>query len=206
MAEGAQPGDLDGRTSTTQVKEELKEGDGKSGGEEAESAVREWLGLLVKAGICAVILYQFVFQVFTVKQNSMSPNFREDDLVLTEKLTYRFRTPRTGDVVVFELWASDGADGRWMYRDYIKRVIAVGGDEVKLVGGKVQVNGVELNEPYLGEDVSTPVSDDVFCIPPGHLFVLGDNRPHSNDSKSGLGLIPVARVKGLVRCTMWPWR
>jgi len=206
MADGAQTGDLDGRTSAEQVKEELSAKDGKPVGEEAESALREWLGLLVKAAFCAIILYQFVFQVFTVKQNSMSPSFCEDDLVLTEKLTYRFRSPRQGDVVVFELWACDEKDHRWMYRDYIKRVVAVGGDEVELVAGRVKVNGRELKEPWLGEEVRTPSTDRVYCIPPGHLFVLGDNRGQSNDSKSGLGLIPVARVKGLVCSTLWPWR
>jgi signal peptidase I len=170
---------------------------------EAEPVLKEWCELLLKAGFCALVLYQFVFQVFIVRQGSMAPNYHEGEWVLVDKVTYRFREPRTGDVVVFELVVPD--HGRRVYRDFIKRVIAGPGDRVAMYGDVPYVNGRRLDEPYLGRGkVEERSLADEYYLPPGYYFVLGDHRGDSRDSRydayrGTLGLVPAERIKGVVR-------
>ena len=83
---------------------------------------------------------------------------------------------------------------------------AAGGRPFNVVQHMYEATDHPRLNPEIKKTTDPFTGKEVYCIPPGHLFVLGDNRGQSNDSKSGLGLIPVARVKGLVRWTLWPWR
>jgi signal peptidase I len=203
MAEGA-PGDVNERLPAAQLRKEWEEKPDATGPQDkAESVLKEWVGLLVKAGVCALLLYQFVFQVFVVRQGSMAPTFREGEWVVVDKLTYRFRGPQRGEVVVFELLVPD--DGRRVYRDFIKRLVAGPGDRLRICGDVVYVNGDRVAEPYLvkqGPEVVGP--PDEYFVPPGHYFVMGDHRSDSRDSRydpyrGTLGLVPESRIKGIVR-------
>ncbi len=160
-----------------------------------------FLGGLVLLLLAAV----FVVQPFLIPSDSMEPAYRDGDRVLVNKLAYRFGAkPERGEVVVFDGTGYFG-DG-----DYIKRVVGVGGDRVTCDGrGRIAVNGRPLDEPYLhpGDTPSTVAFDVV--VPEDTLFVLGDHRSASRDSRDHLGspgggMIPLDAVVGRADWTVWP--
>jgi signal peptidase I len=161
--------------------------------------------------LCLVFLLlfsTFVLQPFQVSSGSMERGLRAGDRVLVNKLAYRFGAePRRGDVVVF-----DGS-GYFGDAEYIKRVVGVGGDRVVCCDreGRLQVNGRSVDESaylYPGDSPSTVRFDVV--VPDGTLFVLGDHRSDSSDSRDHLGspgggMIPVGDVVGRADWTVWPF-
>lgn len=160
--------------------------------------------------ICLLFLLAlnaFVVQPFQIPSGSMENGLRIGDRVLVNKLAYRFGAePRRGDVVVF-----DGT-GYFGNSDYVKRVVGVGGDRVVCCDkeGRIQVNGRSVDEStflYPGDSPST-VDFDV-TVPDGTLFVLGDHRGRSSDSRDHLGspgggMIPVDDVIGRADWIVWP--
>ncbi|WP_406495723.1 signal peptidase I [Streptomyces sp. NBC_01604] len=154
-----------------------------------------------------LLLSNFVLQPFQIPSGSMERGLRIGDRVLVNKLAYRFGAdPRRGDVVVFDGTGYFG-DG-----DYVKRVVGVGGDHVVCCDkeGRIEVNGRSVDEStflYPGDSPST-VSFDVE-VPAGTLFVLGDHRSDSSDSRDHLGspgggMIPVDDVIGRADWILWP--
>lgn len=186
------------------------------------SFLRELPFLLLVALVLAFLLRTFVVQVFYIPSSSMEPTLSVNDRMVVEKVTYLFRDPVRGEVVVFEGDDAGDADadrtagerlvrgvGQFLgvvptsARDFVKRVIGLPGDEVEITGGVVLVNGVELDEPYVAfEDPSDfgPVT-----VPEGSLFFLGDNRPNSSDSRRGLGFVPLDQVVGRSVVIIWPF-
>ena len=184
---------------------------------------RELPVLVVIAFVVALLIKTFLLQAFYIPSASMEPTLREGDRVLVEKVSYRFHDPRRGDVVVFEkdlglppgpeddpgVW-QEIADGfRSLFgfptggsQDFIKRVIAVEGDTIEGKDGKLFVNDDEVSEPYLapGTEISSfgPVQ-----IPDGMIFVMGDNRTNSDDSRS-FGAIEADTVVGRAFVLIWP--
>lgn len=131
----------------------------------------------------------------------MDPTFFNGEYILTSKITYKFRPMKRGDVIVFKSLQNPNID-------YIKRIIGLPGDTVTVKGGEVYVNGSMLNEDFL--PVKTNVWDTGFIkentpatIPEGYLFVLGDNRPRSSDSRE-FGPIPIENVIGTVFYRYFP--
>ncbi|MFC9912036.1 signal peptidase I [Streptomyces sp. NPDC059862] len=154
-----------------------------------------------------LLLSTFVVQPFQIPSGSMERGLRIGDRVLVNKLAYRFDAePRRGDVVVF-----DGT-GHFGNADYIKRVVGVGGDRVVCCDkeGRLQVNGRSVDEStflYPGDSASTVPFDVV--VPDGTLFVLGDHRSASSDSRDHLGspgggMVPVGDVIGRADWIVWP--
>jgi len=155
---------------------------------------------------------------FRILGTSMEPNFHTDQLVLVNKaayfhvdinswlklipgvhpdnqnITWLFGGPRRGDVVIFE--PPDVVN-----EDYIKRVIGLPGDKVEVKNGKVYVNDTALDEPYIKEAPFSPYGATV--VPPGHLFVMGDNRNASRDSRS-FGMLPIDLIVGRALMVYWP--
>ncbi|GGT29573.1 signal peptidase I [Streptomyces chromofuscus] len=157
--------------------------------------------------VFALLLNTFVAQPFRIPSGSMQPELRIGDRVLVNKLAYRFGAqPRRGDVVVF-----DGT-GYFGNADYVKRVVGVGGDHVVCCDkeGRLQVNGRSVDEStflYPGDSASTVPFDVV--VPDGTLFVLGDHRSASSDSRDHLGspgggMVPVDGVIGRADWIVWP--
>ncbi|MFF7446910.1 MULTISPECIES: signal peptidase I [unclassified Streptomyces] len=154
-----------------------------------------------------LLLNAFVVQPFQIPSGSMENGLRIGDRVLVNKLAYRFGAePRRGDVVVF-----DGT-GYFGDADYVKRVVGVGGDHVVCCDkeGRIEVNGRSVDEStflYPGDSPSSVDFDVV--VPDGSLFLLGDHRSGSSDSRDHLGspgggMVPVGEVIGRADWILWP--
>ena len=168
---------------------------------------RSLLSLVVMIAVIALItigLRMFVFVPYEIPSGSMEDTIMPGDMVFSEKISYYTRQPQRGDIVTF-------ADPQVAGRTLIKRVIATGGQTVDLVGGKVYVDGLALDEPYTGGKDSYPLSRtaadaDVsfpYEVPEGYLWVMGDNRTASQDSRY-FGAIPVSSVNGRAAMVYWP--
>lgn len=144
--------------------------------------VLEWVAVIAAGVLIALTAQTFFVQAFWIPSPSMAPTLENGDRVLVNKLSYRTHDVHRGDVVVFERppQASNGAEGE--IKDLIKRVVAVGGDTLEARDGQVYVNGERIEEPYLVEGTRT---DNLprQTIPEGMVFVMGDNRTNSEDSR-----------------------
>lgn len=157
---------------------------------------------LVVAGAFFVVIYAFLFRPYQVNGLSMYPTYYDKEFILTNLITLRFNTLRRGDVIVFK--APPDRE-----KDYIKRVIGLSGERVKLQGGFVYINGRKLDESaYLAPDVRTygeaALQDgQELTIPPSDVFVLGDNRGNSSDSREW-GAVTPDLVIGVSSLVYWP--
>ena len=148
----------------------------------------EWVESITFAGVVAFFLFTFVVRLVTVEGHSMEPTLVEHDRLVIQTLNYE---PEVGDIVVIKLPDMNAL---------IKRVIAVGGQTVDIDfdNGIVYRDGIELDEPYIMEPTYRS-KDMVFPaeVPEGCVFVMGDNRNHSSDSRDmTVGMVPVERVIG----------
>jgi signal peptidase I len=193
-------------------------------------------GLILMALVLAIIIKTFVVQAFYIPSESMEPTLLRNDRVLVSKIPYYLGgEPGRGDVIVFEepdpakrTQEDRGLIGgafHWLIQkigveqpdnpDYIKRVIGVPGDKIKVRDGQVYVNGEAIDEPYIeGAATRWPAGAGTITVPEGSLFVMGDNRGDSLDSRYGLGVrdpeqgdvgfIPVDAVVGKAFVIVWP--
>lgn len=161
---------------------------------------------LVLALSVFVLLYLFVAQPNQVHGNSMYPNFHDNEFLLTEKITYHLREPQRGEVVIFKAPPSEPCAEDEC--EYIKRIIGLPGDTVRVLNGKVWINGQVLKEEYLPSDYTTNPGSYLregkpVIVPQGEYIVMGDNRPHSHDSRE-FGPIPKENIVGRAFFRYWP--
>ncbi len=165
--------------------------------EEAESNsagrnVFEWVVVIVSSVVFALLLRAFVLAAFWIPSGSMEPTLQIKDRVLVNKLSYVVGDIGRGDIVVIE--REEVVPGQT--KDLIKRVVAFSGETVEVRDDTVFIDGEPLDESdYLADDVP----EDEFgpeTVPDGHIFVLGDNRPRSDDSSRGLGPVKETQVVG----------
>ena len=164
--------------------------------------IREVLETIVPAVLIALLINLFMAQATRVHGQSMEPNLHTDQRLVVEKLSYNrylrqvlgFEGPQHGDVVVIRL----PTQGNELL---IKRVIGLPGDVIDIHDGQVFVNGQPLNEPYLVGSTSGFFGPTT--VPPLNIFVLGDNRNFSNDSRS-FGTVPLKNVVGRAWFSYWP--
>jgi len=173
-------------------------------------AIREWITVIGVALLIAFVVRGFVLQQFYISGPSMESTMFQNNRVLVNKLSYRLHDIHRGDVVVFDRVTTDVLEVQ--HDDLIKRVIGVAGDSVSIAGCVVSVNGSEIEEPYLNDyDLAQPNLEDRCRVPemastsvePGHLFVMGDNRPQSFDSRM-FGTIEEDLVVGRAFVIIWP--
>ncbi|HET7488981.1 MAG TPA: signal peptidase I [Acidimicrobiales bacterium] len=198
-------------------------GDGGGGG--FWRSARELPLLVACAALLAFLLKSFVAQAFYIPSGSMLPQLHINDRVVVSKLAYRLHAPRRGDIVVFDCPKvscpsgppkDDGGGLRKAARkvaegvgvvqpsteEFIKRVIGLPGETVEGRNGSVYVDGRRLKEPYLPKGTVTTDFAPI-TVPAGHLWVMGDNRGNSSDSRV-FGPIPRSTVVGRTVVKLWP--
>lgn len=173
------------------------EADGKAGRKKrgALGVLIEIVVIVAAALVVAMLVQAFLVKPFTIYQVSMRPTLEEGDRILINRLTYHFREPRAGDIIVFR----SPLDPR---EDLVKRVVAVGGDRVSILGGVLYVNGRAVEEPYLLERPFHGTLPELE-VPAGHVFVLGDNRNNSGDSRL-FGPVDRDAIIGTAFFIYWP--
>ncbi|HEX9122113.1 MAG TPA: signal peptidase I [Actinomycetota bacterium] len=187
------------------------------------SFFREVPFLVLIALVVAVLIKTFLVQAFFIPSASMEPTLMPGDRVLVNKFVYRFGDIHWGDVIVFENPdASQVPNRNWIggalhwlgeglgvaqpeNEDLIKRVIGLPGDTVEIRGHTVSVNGDPLTEPYLTPSARAAMADfGPVTVPANALFVMGDNRGNSADSRFSLGTVPEDKVIGRAFVIIWP--
>ena len=163
----------------------------------------DWIKAILIALILTFVIRTFLFAPFQVDGDSMLPNFHDGERLIANEIIYDLQTPKRGDVVIFHFDEQ---------RDYIKRVIAIPGDTVEMKNDQLYINGEATKEPYLASvkeqvhQMGLILTDDFgpFTVEDGHLFVLGDNRRNSKDSRM-IGQIPYEQVVGRADVVFWPF-
>lgn len=195
--------------------------------------ILEWIYCIIIAFVLALLFRYFILTPTVVKQRSMFPTLKENQrLILSRTFRITGLELERGNIVTFEApsedyskWEVDqsnpvakynneptSAFDRFVYytleltkKSYIKRVIGLEGEHIKIENGKVYINDEELEEEYLENDVVT--TSEVFydfIVPEGYVFCMGDNRPNSKDCRE-LGCIPLAKIEGIVTFRFWPF-
>lgn len=195
--------------------------------------ILEWVYCIVIALILALLFRYFIATPTIVKQRSMYPTLQENQrLILNRTMRITKKVPEVGDIITFEAptkaYTALDADqsnpvavyenepnnifGKFAYyvlefskKSYIKRVIATEGQHVLIENNKVYINGEELQEDYLDDDVVT--QSEVFfdfIVPEGYIFAMGDNRTKSTDCRE-IGCIPIEKIEGIVIFRFWPF-
>lgn len=165
------------------------------------SHVVDFIQTLVVFGAIFAIIYLFIAQPHKVSGNSMVPTFKNGDYILTDKITYRFGTPKRGEVIVLKNPKDES-------QDFIKRIIAIPGDTLRIEGNSVYLNSQLLTEVYLPPATPTRSGDFLtekldIKVGPNQYFVFGDNRDHSSDSRAWGG-ITKEEIVGKVFFRYWP--
>ena len=171
------------------------------------SALGTALTIIIMVAVVALItvgLRMFIFVPYEIPSGSMEDTIMPGDMVFSEKVSYYVRQPERGDIVTF-------ADPEVAGRTLIKRVIATEGQTVDLIDGNVVVDGIVLQEDYTGGKESNPLPRTApnkeisypYVVPAGHIWVMGDNRVQSQDSRY-FGAVPVSSVTGRAALVYWP--
>jgi signal peptidase I len=171
----------------------------KSGKKSLIKEIRELIFVIVGALSIALFVHSYVFARVDVDGPSMQSTLHNKDVLFIEKISTEMKKIKRGDIVVFD--SKDANDS-----NYIKRVIGIENDEIEITGGKVYLNNQELKEPYLdSQTITQPLTSQTkFTVPQGCVFVLGDNRTNSTDSRI-LGPINLNDVKGHAVVRVFPF-
>lgn len=163
--------------------------------------IYEFIEAFVISSSVFVVVYLFLMQPHQVKGSSMFPTFKDKEYVMTDKITYKTRAPKYGDVIVFKAPINENFD-------FIKRVLATPGQTIKVEGGRITVDGKLLPETYLPKEYVTEpgqflAEGEEYTVPEGSVMAIGDNREHSSDSRDW-GPVPYQNITGRVFLRYWP--
>ncbi len=189
----------------------------------------EWIYSILIAIVIALLIRYFIFTPTMVRQTSMFPTLKDGERLFLSRMIRNTKTlPKRGDIITFEephaiakslqeptAYYSENNSLTVKFikyfleigkRSFIKRVIALPGEKIEILNGKVYINGEVLYEPYLVDGLETPMLDGEFyslTVPENCVFVMGDNRTGSSDSRV-FGCIPMSRIEGKVLFRIWP--
>lgn len=197
---GDEPGAGAGRDARAGSEAGAGGDDGAPAPKRTVKSLVEWVVVIVGALVVALVIKTFLLQAFYIPSLSMEPTLHKGDRVLVNKLSYRLHDVNRGDIVVFERPEAEGPDE---IKDLIKRVIALPGDTISQgPEGTVLINGRVLEEPYLPDGT---VTEDLRTqtVPDGYVFVMGDNRGDSRDSRF-FGPIREGSIVGRAFVRVWP--
>jgi signal peptidase I len=181
----------------------------------ATRSIVEWVLVVAGAVAVALLVRVFAVQAFYIPSESMEPTLEVNDRVLVNRLSYKLHDVNRGDVVVFEKPASLITPGPTEIKDLIKRVVALPGESVVFQDGDVYIDGRPLDEPYLPAGTTTQpgpggvtwdhrcTADDPCVVPEDTVWVMGDNRSNSEDSR-WIGPIDQDLIVGRAFVTVWP--
>lgn len=171
----------------------------KTPGKKAKSAgseAWEWVKSLLVALVLAFLIRQFLFAIFMVDGLSMYPTLDDKERLVVNKIVYELHNPEYNDILVFKYPADPT-------KDFIKRVIGLPGDKIEIHDYKVFRNGQELDEPFINEPTGT--INGSYTVPEGTVFVMGDNRNASKDSRdASVGYVPFDNIIGRAEVVWWP--
>jgi signal peptidase I len=188
-----------------------------SGKGKKKGAFREYTEAAAIAILLALFIRTFVVQAFKIPSGSMEPTLLVGDHILVNKFIYGIKIPFTNDTIIPISKPKRGDVTVFIYpvdksKDFIKRVIGLPGDTIEIIGNKIHINGEEYKDEngfysregngsgrYIGKANFGPIT-----VPEGHLFVMGDNRNHSYDSRFW-GFVPIHSVKGKAFIIYWSW-
>ncbi len=173
-----------------------------------KNEIFEWTKALLIAAALVFLIRWLAFTPFIVDGESMLPNFNNGERMIVNKLIYDFRDPKRFEVIVF--LAPEG-------KDFIKRVIGLPGDKIRVDGDNVYINGEPISEPYIQDEIDLAAKEgriynssiisitEEVTIPEDSLFVMGDNRPRSKDSRfSDVGFVSYDAIVGRADVVYWP--
>ncbi|MBN1689089.1 MAG: signal peptidase I [Candidatus Omnitrophica bacterium] len=166
---------------------------------------KNWGEPFVVALVLAIVIRTFLLGPYKIPTGSMKPTFQVGDRIFVDKISYRFRDPERGEIIVFKYPLEKK-------KDYVKRLIGLPGETLQIKEGKVFVNGEPLDVPpfsnfyyYNREDWDYGKYGVMIDVPKGHYFVLGDNSGKSSDSRNW-GFVPQENIVGRTVCIWWPPR
>ena len=164
---------------------------------------KNWGEPLLIAAILAIFIRTFIFGPYKIPTGSMKPTFMEEDKIFVDKLSYRFRLPERGDIIVFKY----PLDRK---KDFVKRLAGLPGESLEIRKGVLLVDGQPMTEPPFSKNTYYNVEDwqfgkpgQVVQVPEGHYFALGDNSAHSADSRQW-GFVPKKDLVGKAFMIWWP--
>ena len=157
--------------------------------------LKSWVIIIILAFATAFVVRTYIVQPYRIEMTSMVSTLYPNDLVMVDKISYKLHAPRRGDVVIL-IPPTDSKS------KYIKRVIGLPGETIAIRNDKVYINGKPLNEPYIHSPMMQNYPEKK--IPEGYVFVMGDNRSVSLDSRY-FGPVPIKSIVGKAFCVYWPF-
>ncbi|MFL1671969.1 signal peptidase I [Paenibacillus dendritiformis] len=151
--------------------------------------------MIIAFGI-SLLIQQVAYAQVVVQQHSMQHTYNPGDRLIENKWVYHWFEPAYGDVVII--------DPAFQGERYIKRIVGVAGDTIDARDGKLEVNGQVIDEPFAEGNTLPKQLELPIVVPEGHVFVMGDNRAVSIDSRT-YGPVPLEYLEGKVECKVWPW-
>ena len=162
-----------------------------------KSVIKEYIDSFIVAGILAILIITYVARSFYIPSESMLPTLKVNDYILVNRFVYKMALPSRGEIIVFHPpHVKDPAN-----TDFIKRVVALENDVVEIADGVLYLNGIPQDEPFIKEPIDADFP--AYRVPKGHVFVMGDNRNNSDDSRYW-GPLPLENIVGKAFVIFWP--